>query len=210
MINLPYKNIKGERFGRLIAIEIIAEKYKKTKWLCECDCGNKKAIPLDSLLSGKGKSCGCLRKEVTKNRVKTHGLTNTRLHNVWANMKNRCYNNKNKSYVNYGGRGIKVCDEWLSFENFYKWSLQNGYDDNLTIDRIENNKKYEPSNCRWSDMETQANNTRKNVFVEIEGIRRTLAQHAKHYKINYYTLHYRYNEKGLRGKELIKGEFNND
>ncbi|MEK5139095.1 hypothetical protein MKZ18_06485 [Priestia sp. FSL W8-0001] len=200
----PYKDISGQRFGRLIAVDLVAEKGKRTRWRCKCDCGGERLVPLNSLNSGKCKSCGCLRKENTSKTFKKHGLTDTRLYEIWLNMRNRCKNHKNSSFKNYGGRGIEISEEWDVFENFYKWSMENGYNDELSIDRINNDGNYEPSNCRWETREVQANNTRINVFTEVEGVTRTLSEHARHYNINYFTFHHRYHEIGLRGEDLIK------
>lgn len=202
-----YQDLSGKRFGKLVAVKItFAEKGKKTKWLCHCDCGNEKEIAIDSLKSGKTKSCGCYRKYVTRKSFEKHGMANDRLYQIWQNMKERCYNKNRKSYKDYGERGIVICDSWLDFSNFKEWSFNNGYKDDLTIDRINVNGIYEPSNCRWADRITQNNNTTKNVFFEINGVTRTLAQHARYYGINYYTLHFRYNEMGLRNVDLIKGK----
>lgn len=200
---MSYKDITGQRFGRLVAVKMYAEKYKRTKWLCKCDCGNEKLMPLDSLMTGRAKSCGCYRKEVTRDHFRKHGLGNERLYSIWLNMRTRCFNPKVKSYKDYGGRGITVCKEWDDFTNFYQWSLNNGYEDNLTIDRIDNDGNYEPSNCRWGTRVVQMNNTSQNVKIEINGELKTLADHARDNKLNYDTLHYRY-ECGLQGEELIK------
>src|SRR5690606_5539083 len=200
---MAYKDISGQRFGRLVAVKMVAEKHQRTKWLCRCDCGVEKLIPLNSLTSGKGTSCGCYRKEVTGNKFRTHGRKNKRLYNIWLNMRQRCSNPNVESFKNYGERGIAVCSEWDDYESFYRWSLNNGYRDDLTIDRIDNSRGYTPSNCRWVDYEVQMNNTTKNVRVEIDGVERTLSEHAKDYGINYYTLYHRY-ETGLRGKKLVE------
>lgn len=197
-----FKDITGRKFGRLTALKIHLEEGKRTQWLCKCECGNEKLIPLSSLSSGKGKSCGCLRKELTGEKFRKHGLINTTLYNTWLNMRDRCRNKKSPSYKNYGARGIDVCAEWDDYKKFYEWALNNGYKKSLTIDRIDNDKGYYPENCRWATKETQANNTTKNVRTEIDGVERTLSEHARFYKINYFTIHYRY-EKGIRGIDLV-------
>ncbi|RRC92739.1 hypothetical protein EII25_03435 [Erysipelotrichaceae bacterium OH741_COT-311] len=136
-------------------------------WECNCDCGNKTEVIQENLLNGHTKSCGCASSKYTMGeRMKTHGMSNTRLYYVWKAMKARCSNPNVEQYPNYGGRGIFVCAEWMSsFDNFKEWALLNGYDSNAefgkcTIDRINPDGNYEPSNCRWVDMKVQANNKR--------------------------------------------------
>lgn len=197
------RDITGERFGKLIAVERYRENGK-TRWLCKCDCGNEKKILLDSLIRGRSKSCGCYRKVVTSENRKKHGKScGNRLYRIWIGMRNRCNNQNREYYKNYGGRGIKVCEEWRDFGVFEKWSFENGYEDELTIDRIDVNGDYEPTNCRWVTRKTQANNTRVNITTKIDGIEKTLSEHAEYYNVNYPALVYRYSI-GLRDKDLLK------
>lgn len=173
-------DITGKRFGRWTVIKKDKKIGRIQTYFCQCDCGNTSIIPQSNLTTGKTKSCGCLQKELLSKRVKKHGMRNSRLYDIHANMKSRCYNKNNPRYASYGGRGISICDEWLNpnsgFENFHNWAMANGYSDELTIDRMNVNGDYCPDNCRWSDQETQKNNQRKTVWVEIKGIKKSLKQ----------------------------------
>lgn len=165
------KDLTGQVYGRLKAIrvdEVLST--RKTYWVCECECGNIKIVRSDSLQDGRVKSCGCLKKEQDRKNLEanhSHKMSKTRIYTEWQGIKSRCLYVNNDCYERYGGRGIKICDEWIeSFESFRDWSFKNGYSDILTIDRINNNGNYEPGNCRWVDNKTQCNNRRSNIIIK--------------------------------------------
>lgn len=191
-------DLSNKRFGRWLVLELDIEKsnYKKY-WKCVCDCGTHKSVCQQSLVKGKSISCGCYQKEIMKKKLTTHNLTGSRLMKIFYNMKTRCYNPKDSRYKDYGGRNIKVCNEWKNnFMEFYKWSLKNGYDENLTIDRIDNNKDYSPTNCRWTTNQEQSNNRRNNIFITINNTKKTLKEWTKfmNWKYNKYYARYMRNK----------------
>lgn len=181
-------DLTGQRFGRLIVIQRANHTGSSAYWLCRCDCGNTIVIQGGSLRRGSTKSCGCLKKDVTT----IHSGRKTRLYSIWDNMKSRCNNPNKDSYRNYGGRGIKVCPEWLhDFSAFRDWALSNGYDDDLTLDRIDNDKGYTPENCRWETRSNQNRNQRKNYMITYNGATKTLEEWASIYEIASGTLYSR-------------------
>ena len=193
-----YKDITGQKYGRLTAIKYVYTKNKKAYWLCKCDCGNEVIIAYSSLKSKNTKSCGCLKHEYAKkyysNLNKTHGMTETNLYKKWLGIKTRCYNKGVHGYKNYGGRGIKVCDEWLhSFENFYDWAIYHGYSDGLTLERIDTNGNYEPDNCKWITNLEQQNNKRNNRYIQYGAEKHTIAEWSRLTGINKNTLRDRLN-----------------
>ena len=175
-------DMTGKKYGMLTVIERTGTANdKQALWKCKCDCGNFHTSKGRDLRNGKVKSCGCMSHKWTNRRKTIHGKSDTRLYSVWLSMKNRCYRENIKGYENYGGRGIRVCDEWLQFKPFMEWAYANGYDENAprgqcTLDRIDVNGNYEPSNCRWVSVSVQANNRRNNRLIEFDGQIRTSKQ----------------------------------
>lgn len=205
-----FKDLTGERFGRLevlgVARKVTSGKRERYYWACRCDCGNEKEVRTDCLTSGNTRSCGCMRDEQAAINVvvnHTHKMSKSRLYHEWQSIKYRCFNTNDKRYGDYGGRGITMCEEWQSPENFFNWALANNYSDDLTIDRIDNNGNYEPSNCRWVDIKTQCRNRRSNVIVEYQGQEMTLIEASERSGIAYGTLAARHQRDGA-DKELFR------
>lgn len=200
-------DLLGKRFGKLTVVKMAENsKDNKTQWLCKCDCGNEKVIRTNNLTSGQTRSCGCLIKEsraVVSEKLKgnkspryKHGMCYTRIHIIHRNMKGRCYNKNDHAYPMYGGRGIEVCKEWKDdFLNFYDWAMQSGYNDSLTIDRIDVNGNYEPNNCRWVGMKEQQNNRTNNVFLSYNDETHTLSEWAEKIGITKSAIYHRYERK---------------
>lgn len=195
---------RGKKYGRLKPIKIVGQtKNGHMIWQCKCDCGNIVCISSDSLRKNGTKSCGCLNDEVRKsgNNRRTHGGHGTRLYRIWKNMHSRCYNPNTKDYKNY--QKISICDEWLhDFSAFRKWALANGYDDTLSIDRINPYGDYCPANCRWADPVTQANNKTTTRKVKIYGTEYTLYEACKKYGIGKW-LFYQRIKKGMSEEEAF-------
>lgn len=166
-------------FGRLTVLERAPNRRSKTMWRCRCLCGTVTDVGSSDLRGGSQKSCGCLRTERARNLVRKHGLSKTPLYLVWVSLRQRCQNPANKGYANYGGRGIKVCAEWQDFDAFRNWARANGYRAGLSIDRIDNDGNYEPSNCRWTTATQQARNKRANRRIRFRGRSRTLGEWAE-------------------------------
>ena len=190
-----FKDLTGKRFGNVVAIKRAENKNNRVAFLCRCDCGTEFVTLSQNLVNGWTKSCGFLNREKASQRVSkrntTHGCSHTRLHDIWKNMRSRCLRTYSTAYKNYGGRGIKICKEWNDFKTFRDWAYENGYSEELTIDRVDVNGDYTPENCRWVSAEKQANNKRTNHFVEHNGERKTISEWAKELGFPYSKLKYR-------------------
>lgn len=181
----------GEKYGNLTVERIATKRNRQGNIMaeCLCDCGNMILASIPNLKNSITKSCGCARVSPTY----SHGMTGTRLHNIWKGMKTRCYNPNVPAYRFYGGKGVKICDEWLAdFMNFYNWSMTNGYTDELSIDRIDPNGDYCPENCRWITMIEQQRNKSNTIYVVREEGIYTIGQLAENYGCHYNDIRYHY------------------
>ena len=210
----------GQKYGRLTLLSKAQKNGRSGYWLCKCECGNKKIIRSDSI-GRRTVSCGCYGKKVLEEQHKRKLATKYedfdskayspyyRLYHTWGHMKSRCYNANNNVYYLYGGRGIKVCDEWRdNYQCFKKWALANGWDLHAkgmeqSIDRIDPNKDYEPDNCRWVNAQTQALNKRNNFFITINGESRSITEWSRLKNIDPGVIRRRYYKYGLRGEDLF-------
>lgn len=200
------KNLEGMRFGNLTAIKRIGRKNNSAVWLCRCDCGKEIECYQNNLQRGTSTSCGCLRSYYAKQTRNCRGESTSVLYKKWVSIKTRCYNKNSSGYKDYGGRGIKMCDEWLDFWTFREWAYANGYKDGLTIERKDNDGDYCPENCCWIESFEQASNKRNNTFIEYGGKKQTAAQWARELGVGKDTITYRVRagwtpEECLFGKE---------
>lgn len=173
--------------------------YKNHRWLWECKCsacGSITAVYPQHVIKGTQKSCHCGKSRNAVALFKKHDGKGTRLYSIWLNLRDRCNNPSNKRYARYGGRGIKCCLEWDDFTVFHDWALKNGYNNELTIDRIDNDLGYTPENCRWVPISVQARNRSNNSLYEIDGISKPLAEWCEEYNMPYYTVYSRIKKYG--------------
>lgn len=199
-------DLTGKRFGRLVVLCRVEHEKKGVKWKCRCDCGKETIVFGGSLRNGQTQSCGCYwRERIVECGVK-HGYALPKykhLLNIHRGIVARCCYPKNNQYKNYGGRGIKVCEEWLSLKNFGDWAITHGYAEGLQIDRIDNNGNYEPSNCRFVTPDVNCNNRRNTCYVEINGERLPLRFAAKKYHCPWWRIVNRL-KAGHTGIDLVK------
>ena len=188
-------DMTGERYGRLVVLrradDYIVPKTGKhqTMWECVCDCGRNVVTARTPLVSGAVISCGCAGRENRMRAIVKHGGTGSRLYNIWLDMRHRCTIPGSTRYDNYGGRGINVCEEWNDFATFRFWAESSGYNDTLSIDRVDVNGDYCPENCRWTDILSQNNNTTRNVKIALGGEEMTIGQWARRLGISYNTMY---------------------
>lgn len=193
----------GEKYGLLTILE---NHHPKDEVVCKCDCGNIKIARASNVYYGGTRSCGRIHNPGNTK----HGYRGKRLYTIWKGMRERCNTPTCSIYHNYGGRGIKICDEWNDFSVFKKWALENGYNDNLTIDRIDVNGNYEPTNCKWSTPKEQANNRRSSHYLTIDGITHTISEWSEISGIKASTIQarinvYKWDAKDAVNKPLRKG-----
>ena len=188
---MPIKDLTGQKFCKLFVVKRVDNHrtkggYSKVQYLCKCDCGNYVVVLADSLKSGNTKGCGCYNVEMHRTLNRTHGKSRTRIYRIWRSMKARCYDPNSSRYTSYGGRGITICDEWINdFEAFDEWSTSHGYSEKLSIDRIDVNGNYEPSNCRWATNDEQAVNKTNNHYLELNGEIKTVSEWARQLGVRY-------------------------
>lgn len=189
----PLINMAGKKINMLTVLHRAESVKGRTMWHCRCDCGKELDVWACQLRKGQY-SCGCAKNKRISEKLTKHGKTNTKLFGIWTHMLERCYKQYHKSYKDYGGRGISVCNEWKNnFMNFYNWAMENGFDETAdfmqcTLDRIDVNGNYEPNNCRFVSMKEQCNNRRNSRFLEYSGEAHTVSQWAELIGISYSAL----------------------
>lgn len=203
-------DLTGQRFGRLYVAEFLGLRKRPDgrnyAWFrCVCDCGNECEKKGASLTSGKISSCGCLRREISRNKATYHGKSHTKLYGVWQKMRVRCDKPTDPAYHNYGGRGIGYAPEWKDYKEFHKWAMETGYKEGvgLTLERIDVNKGYTPENCCWDTRKRQSNNKRNNLYFTIDGVTHTLAEWCEIYEVPYGRVEARVQKMGWDIKEAL-------
>lgn len=190
-INSRY-DMTGRIIGKLNVLKLNGTDNRRERmWLCKCECGNEVIRNGYGLRSGRTTHCGCERGKKISKSLTQHGMTDTKLYYAWINMKTRCDNPNYYLRESYGGRGITYCDEWKDSSVFMEWAIQNGYSDELSLDRINTNGNYEPNNCRWVNMTVQQNNRNNNRIIEYNGESDTMANWSRRLNIKYTILQYK-------------------
>lgn len=207
------RDLTNMKFGRWTVLsraddKVLSSGYHVIMWNCRCDCGNLGIVRGKSLTGGISKSCGCYQRELMGKRASKHGDAGTRLYAIWNSMRQRCNNTRSRAYANYGGRGIKICDEWNDYAVFRDWAMQSGYDPNairgeMTLDRIDVNGDYSPYNCKWSNMQEQARNRRESINLTYNGETHALTEWANIVHMDYTTLWKRYRQ-NLNPEAILK------
>lgn len=215
-LSVKQKNYTGQKYGRLTFVGFLGRENNKSIWLLKCDCGKEVKKPANEIVSGNTCSCGCLARELRIMRNTKHGKWKSPLYQKYQDMIRRCYNSNTTRFDCYGKKGIKVCDEWLKenngFENFMKWSFDNGYKeynpkttnrkDVLTLDRIDFNGDYSPENCRWVKMKKQENNKSNNLYVWYNNEKYSAKELSEKFDISY-TIVQRKAHKGMKGEDIV-------
>lgn len=184
-----FKDLTGKKFSRLTVLGFSCWKNHTSYWLCRCDCGKETIVRGAELNNGHTKSCGCYHRDELIKRSTTHGMAKHPLSIIWSHIIQRTCNPKNAAFKHYGGRGITVCESWKKDScSFIRWALRNGYKAGLTIDRINNNEGYNPSNCRWVNMKTQSRNRRSNRYITFNGETHCISEWAELIGISEYTI----------------------
>lgn len=206
-------DLTNRKFGRLKAIRRVGTRGNSPLWLCECDCGNFKEMTTRQLLHGSNQSCGCFFRDRSlmnwatsklKKLSYRHGDYGTRLYGIWHGMKTRCLNPNAATFKNYGGRGITVCEEWKNdYVNFKVWAESNGYEEHLTLERIDNNGDYEPGNCKWITLAAQQLNTRQIKYYSYLGNPYTLRQLSEISGIQMHTIDMRIKKLGWSVEDAV-------
>lgn len=185
---------KGAKFNDLTIIEEVPKRNGIRHFLCLCSCGKESIVSLHNLKNGGTKSCGCLQVKHTIKINSSHMCTKERLYKTWLNMKRRCNNSRCHEYANYGGRGISICNEWnFDFINFKSWAVNNGYDDDLTIERVDVNGNYCPENCKWIPMPDQLKNKRTTMYLTLNGVKKHASEWSRNFNLSKGVISYRKN-----------------
>lgn len=198
---MKFNDLSGQTFGSWFVL-YRTEERPEVRFMCRCECGTEKSVRGYSLEKGESKSCGCKSVELTREKRFVHGMFGTPEYNTWQGLRTRCNNPKDKSYHNYGGRGIKVCDEWNSFTQFLK-DMGKKPSSKHTIDRIDNMGDYCAANCRWATCKEQNNNRRSNLLIEYKGETKTLKQWAEFTGLNHSTIASRLQEHGWSVEDAL-------